>query len=407
MELNGKLIISKVNENVVSSLFENDELVEINILESDISILGNIYIGKVKNIVKNINAAFVEIANKEICYLSLEDNKNVIFTNSKSNDKLLVGDEIIVQVSKENIKTKAPVVTTKINLTGKYVVLIYGKPTLGISNKIKDSKIREHFKELLNDKIVSDYGFIIRTNAKDVSDDVFIDEINNLINLFEKIKKIGCYRTCYSLIEKNPSSFICDIRDSYSNAIHKIITDDKNIFEEIKNYLSDYQSEDLGKLSLYNDKLISLNKLYSIEHKLNEALKQRVWLRSGAYIIIQPTEAFVVIDVNTGKFVGNKKSNETFLKINLEAAKEISKQIRLRNLSGIIVIDFIDMQSDEDKNTLMNELERYLRVDSVKTTLVGMSKLNLVEITRKKVRKPLHEQCMVVCPKCGGTGMCV
>ncbi|WP_281352952.1 ribonuclease E/G [Anaerocolumna sedimenticola] len=158
-------------------------------------------------------------------------------------------------------------------------------------------------------------------------------------------------------------------------------------------YLKSYQKEDLPKLKLYEDKLITLGNLYGIRTKLDNALREKVWLKSGGTIIIQPTEALTVIDVNTGKAIsGKKKAQDTFYKINMEAAIEIAKQIRLRNLSGIIIIDFIDMDEQEYKNRLMNELEELFKSDPIKTTLVDMTALNLVEVTRKKVRKPLYEQ---------------
>jgi len=154
-----------------------------------------------------------------------------------------------------------------------------------------------------------------------------------------------------------------------------------------------HQKEDISKLQFYEDKLLSLSKLYSIDHKLEHALHEKVWLKSGGTIVIQPTEALTVIDVNTGKAINGKKNIEdNFLKINREAAKEIAKQLRLRNISGIIIIDFITMTIEEHKQILMEELDSYLRKDPIKTTLVDMTPLNLVEITRKKVRKPLHEQ---------------
>ena len=165
------------------------------------------------------------------------------------------------------------------------------------------------------------------------------------------------------------------------------------MYSEIKEYLETYQKEDLHKLKLYSDPMLPLIKLYGIETKLENALKEKVWLKSGGNLIIQPTEALTVIDVNTSKAVTGKKNvEETFFKLNLEAAKEIAKQIRLRNLSGIIIVDFIDMKKEENKECLLNTLNEYLKQDPVKTMLIDMTALNLVEITRKKIRKPLYEQ---------------
>jgi ribonuclease G len=217
--------------------------------------------------------------------------------------------------------------------------------------------------------------------------------MNYLINEYEDIRKYGIHKSRFSLIYQTPPNYICDIRDGYSNKIDEFVTDDPKLYEHIKNYLELYQPEDMDKLRFYEDPILSLNNLYGISEKVNEAIRPMVWMKSGGTLVIQPTEALTVIDVNTGKAVaGKKKVQETFLKVNREAAVEIAKQIRLRNLSGIIVIDFIDMELKKDKELLMAELEKYLLKDPVKTTLVDMTALGLVEITRKKVRKPLHEQ---------------
>ena len=171
----------------------------------------------------------------------------------------------------------------------------------------------------------------------------------------------------------------------------EIVVEDVELYEEIKTFLEKHQPEDLKNLKLYQDKLLPLHKLYSLEKEIEHALNERVWLKSGAYLVIQPTEALTVIDVNTGKCVSKKKDDETMLKINLEAAREAARQIRLRNLSGIIVIDFINMDNENSMQALLEFFQRELKKDAITTTLVDVTKLQLVEVTRKKVRKPLHE----------------
>lgn len=395
--MNNKLIITKKDNSIVSAFFEENDMVQVNVEYVDSGrILGNIYIGKIKNIVKNINAAFVEIANGKMCYLSLLEAKNPIFVNPKKTDKLVIGDELIVQVSKEDIKTKAPVITTNINFTGKYVVLIHGKSTLGISSKIKDESERKRIKQWMDELKNPEYGFVVRTNAARQSKEIIQNEVRELITKYEELKKYGVHKKTFSLLYQNIPGFISDIKDGYGNSMDEIVTDDKDIYESIYHYISNHQKEDVSKLRFYEDKLLSLANLYSINNKLEHALREKVWLKSGGTIIIQPTEALTVIDVNTGKAISGKKNiDENFLKINREAAKEIAKQLRLRNISGIIIIDFITMTKEEHKQILMEELDSYLKKDAIKTTLVDMTPLNLVEITRKKVRKPLHEQLII------------
>ena len=389
-----KLIITKLNQKIISSLFDENDLVQINVeKEEENSLLGNIYVGKVKNIVKNINAAFVEIEHGQMCYLSLSEVKHAIFTKENKTEQVRIGDELIVQISKEDVKTKAPVVTTDINITGKYVVLVHGKPGIGVSNKVESDKDRKRLRKLLEPYISGQYGFIIRTNASLVSEELIKNEIEVLLKLYEDIKNYGIYRLRFSKVYQTPKAYICSIRDGLSHEIESFITDDTFMYSEIKEYLETYQKEDLHKLKLYSDPMLPLIKLYGIETKLENALKEKVWLKSGGNLIIQPTEALTVIDVNTSKAVTGKKNvEETFFKLNLEAAKEIAKQIRLRNLSGIIIVDFIDMKKEENKECLLNTLNEYLKQDPVKTMLIDMTALNLVEITRKKIRKPLYEQ---------------
>lgn len=392
--MNHKLIITKLDNRIVSAIYEGNEMLQVNLDKtSEQSILGNIYVGKVKNIVKNISAAFVEIAGGRMCYLALEENPNPIYVNAKQQDRILVGDELLVQIAKEDVKTKAPVVTTNLNFTGKYTVLIHGKSTLGVSAKISEDGERKRLKEVMKAFKQDSYGFIVRTNAVNIDRERLEEEVQSLTKQYNELREYGIHKSTFSLIYQTPPGFICDIRDGFADKIDEILTDDREIFDKIQEYLINYQKEDLSKLKFYEDKLITLSNLYSIRTKLETAMRDKVWLKSGGTIIIQPTEALTVIDVNTGKAInGKKKVQDTFYKINMEAAAEIAKQIRLRNLSGIIIIDFIDMEQQEYKEGLMKGLEELFRKDPIKTTLVDMTALNLVEVTRKKVRKPLYEQ---------------
>ncbi len=392
--MNNQLIVLRHNNRILSCLMERDQLAQVNISgEKSDGILNNIYIGKVKNIVKNINAAFVEIADGQMCYYSLTENTKTIFVNQKNNNKVVIGDEILVQVEKEGVKTKAPVVTSYLTLVGKYVVLTHGKNSLGISNKIVESEKRNQLMGIIEPYKNDSFGLVIRTNAADADKELIENEIETLSKEYTNLLNYGVHKTCFSLVYESPAEYLCDIRDGYDSIVERIVTDDIEIYEKIKQYLSNYQSKDLDKLVFYQDKMLSLKALYSIETKLEKALQERVWLKSGGYLVIQPTEALVVIDVNSGKAIAGKRNpEETFERINLEAAEEIAKQIRLRNLSGIIIIDFIDIKSKASKDALLTQLKNLFKKDPVRTVVVDMTPLNLVEVTRKKVRKPLYEQ---------------
>lgn len=385
--------ITKQKEKIYSFLLQDGKAVEIHCDEAAAeSLLGNIYIGKIKNIAKNISAAFVEIAPGNVCYLPLEDIKYPVYTQKGTSKLPQAGDELLVQVSKEAIKTKFPSVTTNITLHGKYVLLTAGNHQISVSSKLP----REKKEELLafvkeEQQTACPYGWLVRTNAGSISKEILAEDMERLRKQYEKLVQQACHRTCFSCLYKTPEPYLSRLANLYDSEEIKILTDNSELYQEIENYLKNEQPEDLHKLSFYQDDLLPLHKLYSLEHQLEQALSERVWLKSGGYLIIQPTEALTVVDVNTGKFEGGKKKEAAFLKINLEAAKEIARQIRLRNLSGIILVDFINMKTPEANQELMRTLDGYLRQDPVKTVLVDMTKLSLVEITRTKREKPLSE----------------
>lgn len=390
--MNRKIIITRFEEKILTTILENDLVAEIRCFDptkENVAVLGNIYVGKVKNIVANIGAAFVEIAKGVECYYAL-DECTPVFTNKVGKKPLCIGDELLVQVSKEAVKTKVPTVSGKLNITGKYAVLTHGDTRIGVSSKIA-KEMRDSLKQLAEPYLSNEYGFIIRTNAKDVSSEILSAELARLKEAYEKLKEIAPFRPCFSCLKKAPATYLTDLQNVYQDGLFEILIEDKIVYEEAKEYLMTNQPEDLEKLRLYEDKLLPLHKLYGIEKHLSDALKERVWLKSGAYLVIQPTEALTVIDVNTGKCVSKKRNDNTWLTINLEAAKEVARQIRLRNLSGIILVDFINMDDKEKTKELLIYLQKELKNDPIETILVDMTKLQLVEITRKKIRKPLRE----------------
>ena len=391
--MNRKLVFTKLENRILTTVLENEEVVEIHCLKEEMDetvSLGNVYVGRVKNIVANIKAAFIEIAPGIECYYALEENKAPIFTHKIGKKPLCIGDELVVQVSKEAVKTKVPTVTSKISFTGKYAVLTSGDTRIGASQKLQKEE-RERLTGIAKNYSSDAYGIIMRTNANDLPDEVLCAEIEKLVSQYQRLVEIAKLRVCFSCLNRAPKQYLNLLKNINQEGLSDIVVEDVDIYEELKQYLTDNQPEDLSKLRLYSDKLLPLHKLFSIEKHLENALKERVWMKSGAYLVIQPTEALTVIDVNTGKCIDKKHDDRSYLKINIEAAKEAAKQIRLRNLTGIILIDFINMSSKEMTVELLNILDKELRRDPVATTLVDMTKLQLVEVTRKKIRKPLHE----------------
>ncbi len=391
--MNRKLIITKISETIVTSLFENDDIVEIHcstLDDKDTTMLGNIYVGRVKNIVANIRAAFIEIANGVECYYDLDHNLHPIFTKKIGKKSLCIGDELLVQISKEAVKSKVPTVNSNLNFAGKYAILTSGDRRIGVSSKIGKPD-RGRLQEIAQSYVSNQYGFIVRTNAKEATEVELQKEFERLVDQYKSLVETASTRTCFSCLRHAPKEYLSTLRNIYQDGLTDIMVEDNEIYEEVKEYLEREQPEDLDKLRLYQDKLLPLHKLYGIETQLSHALKSRVWMKSGAYLVIEPTETLTVIDVNTGKCVSKKNDDEAYLKINLEAAKEAAKQIRLRNLSGIILIDFINLSKQEYMDELLTFLQRELQKDPITTSFIDVTKLQLVEVTRKKVRKPLHE----------------
>lgn len=391
-----QLLITKKDGAVLSVRVEDGKVAQIQAQPEDAgSLLGDIYVGKVRNIVKNINAAFVEYEQGKMGYLSLDAKVCPIHTDGVVSDgtRVLIGDEIIIQIEREAVKTKPPTLSGTLNFPGKYVVLIYGERTVSISSKIKDAERKQQLRGFLRNNIDGDYGFVARTNCKDTSDEKILKEIAFLKQQLENIKKFGVHRAKFNCLYHAPDAYLCDIRDSYDSLLESIITDDDEIFNRIMEFAKIYQPEDIKKIKRWDNADGKLDAVYDVTKTLEHALMPKVWLKNGGYLVIQPTEALVSIDVNTGKAISKKKDvQKTFLKVNLEAATQIAKQLRLRNLSGMILIDFIDMKDADYNKQLMDRLRTEFAKDPVKTILVDMTKLGLVEVTRKKVRKSLYEQ---------------
>ena len=391
-----QLLITKNDGVVLSVRVEDGKVAQIQAQPEDAgSLLGDIYVGKVRNIVKNINAAFVEYEQGKMGYLSLDAKVCPIHTDGVVSDgtRVLIGDEIIVQIEREAVKTKPPTLSGTLNFPGKYVVLIYGERTVSISSKIKDAERKQQLRGFLRNNIDGDYGFVARTNCKDASDEKILKEIAFLKQQLENIKKFGVHRAKFNCLYHAPDAYLCDIRDSYDSLLESIITDDDEIFNRIMEFAKIYQPEDIKKIKRWDNADGKLDAVYDVTKTLEHALMPKVWLKNGGYLVIQPTEALVSIDVNTGKAISKKKDvQKTFLKVNLEAATQIARQLRLRNLSGMILIDFIDMKDADYNKQLMDRLRTEFAKDPVKTILVDMTKLGLVEVTRKKVRKSLYEQ---------------
>lgn len=380
-----KLIFTKLRGRTAAVLFSGKRAVQMELEpEAAQGQTGNIYIGKVKNIVKNINAAFVEYQPGINGYYSLSDNRVHLFADRRVHETLKSGDEILVQVERAAVKTKDAVLTSRLSFTGQYTVLTAGDGKLGISSKIHDTGWKNQVRTWWQERENRGFGLIVRTNALAAGIPGLQREADFLAEKYSEILKNAETRNCCSLLYR-PDSFPVKIaRDTYTSELEEMITDDADIWKEL--------TEAGFSPRLYQDEQLSLAALYSLESVLDEALSRKVWLKSGGNLVIEPTEAMTVIDVNTGKTSGKHSFSQTILSTNLEAAEEIARQMRLRNLSGIILIDFIDMDTEEDRRHLIRKLRGCLAEDPVTAAFVDMTALGLVEVTRKKIRQPLHEQ---------------
>lgn len=384
-----QFVFTEWNKKKLGILFEDGKAMEIRCYEAD-SILGNVYRARVSNLSPNINAAFVDIKKGESCYLSMDDYHG---------EKLKVGDLVTVQVVRDKIKTKRYAVTTDISLQGDYAVTTLFAP-VGVSSKITDSARKKELKTLMQNLLIAEQdaqfylsegnvaeierikkltlGGIIRTQAEHAEDAAITREIEGQARLLYSIMKKSEYATQYTCLYHTEVEYIKDIRRMHALQDVEIVTDIPEVTEAI------------SEIPLYTDEY-TLTLRYSLASLLEKTLSKRAYLKSGAYLVIEPTEAMTVIDVNSGKSIKGKNAEEQFLKINIEAAKEIARQLRLRNISGIVMIDFINMKEESHNHELVKNLAEYVRTDPVRTTVVDMTKLGLVELTRQKGKRALHE----------------
>lgn len=387
-----KLVITRWKGRMLTALLGDKEVVELG-LEEEGSTLGNIYIGRVSRVVQNLNSAFVDFGDGMTGYYSLTDNPASLRPGGETfpSAQLKGGDEILVQVAKDAVKTKDPVLTSNLNFTGKYAVLTTGKRMVGFSSKIHDKAWKEEIRPRLEERTGGQLGVIVRTNGYRM-EEALSEELTALTREWERVRADSAYRSCGSLLYRTEPEYLKSLKGTPAGSLEEIVTDQRDIYDTLKAYFAGSQPEEAKKLRLYADPMVSLMDVYCLKTALDQACQKRVWLKSGGYLVIEITEAMVVVDVNTGKYAGKKNLDDTIRMINREAARELCRQLRLRNLSGIILVDFIDMKREEDKALLLEELRAFAAQDPVKTSVVDMTRLNLVEMTRKKGKKPLWEQ---------------
>ena len=385
-----KIIIESLESSQKTAILNDGKLEEIyidNTIEK--SIVSNIYRGRVQKVLPGMNACFVDIGREKNAYLKLEKEIN-----------LKTGDDVIVQVTKDEIGTKGAKITEEISFSGRYLVYIPSNTRVTMSNKIVDEKERLRLKRLFYTNCKNETGYIIRTEAQGCSMTDFKNDIKELKSLYVNVEKEFKRGKGPKLLYTESDTAIKYVRDNISEEIELIVTNDESKYNELREILKEIDRKYLDILKL--DKNTDVFDIYGVEKQLNRYLSKKVWLKNGGYLIIERTEALTVIDVNSGKFTGGSKLANTAMKINEEAAREIVNQIIVRDIAGIIIVDFIDDQiTSSSKKKLLNIMKEEFKKDKRKNEVKGMTSLGLVEISRRREKEPLEDYFLKDCKRCG------
>ncbi|ADU96097.1 Rne/Rng family ribonuclease [Thermovibrio ammonificans] len=410
-----QILINSSTKEVRIAVLEEGELVEFYVeRKGNRGLVGNIYKGKVTKIVPAVQAAFVDIGESRSAFLYVKDAVNLELDEEELEEEaefelppveevLSVGQELLVQVAKEPIGTKGPRVTTNITIPGHYLVLLPTINKLGLSRRITDEAERERLKEIASEIKPPEYGLIVRTAAEGASKEELEKDLNYILKVWEGLKEKAQRRPPPTLLYQDLEIVPKTLRDLLTEEVTEVIIDSRSEFERALSFTKGFIPKLADRIKLYEGK-IPLFEKFQVEKAIEKALSRKVYLPGGGYIVIDETEALVSIDVNSGKFKKSSTLEETALEINLKAAREIARQLRLRDIGGIIVIDFIDMKEPENKELLLKTLEEELSKDRARTKIVSMSDLGLVEMTRKRVKKSLGKTLTVTCPYCEGRG---
>lgn len=389
----GKLLITRKQHMRLLSLYaeNNKAVLFIPILDEADLPIASIVIAKVTDVAKQLGGAFLSVRSGQKVYLPYQESNKILCVNRSLSaiSELKQGDELVVQITEDAVKTKLPTASTVLTLTGQYCVCQMGRHGISCSRKLSPEK-----QALLKEQIAGanlpgrkQYHFTIRTNSGELTDlSPLFAEMKQFIEIFDSIEQTYPHRTVYSRLYQPEQLLLQAIKDIPLADYEEILTDDAATYHEIQQALL------CKPVRFYEDPLLPLEKLYAISSDLDEALSRKVWLPCGGYLIIEQTEAMLVIDVNSGKAQSRSKEKQSYVKkVNLEAAKEIARQLKLRNSSGMILIDFINMEKEEDNQELLSAFDHLLKKDKIHTRLVDLTALGIVEVTRKKERKPLAD----------------
>jgi len=416
------------------AILEDDVLVELMVDRPDAArMVGDIYKGRVEAVLPGIQAAFVDIGTEKAAFLhvsdvALDDDEEDDEPGSSPDDDdasngnggggggrgrkalppiqdiVKKGQELLVQVSKEPIGTKGPRVTAHISLPGRFLVYMPGSDHVGVSRKIEDREERSRLRALAREALPArSGGVIVRTVGEELTRETFERELKSLMQLWKQIQKKASRGRAPAAVHREAKLVAGIIRDLFSQKVDSLIVDSQQVHDDVRAYLEQVDPSLIERVRLYTDAK-PLFDAYDIESEIRDAFQRRVNLPSGGYIIVEPTEALVSIDVNTGRYTGKKDPEKTILKTNVDAAREIARQVRLRDVGGIIVCDFIDMETRQNREKVLQELRQHLSRDRARTKAFQVSELGLIEMTRQRVRPSLYHTQTEACPTCAGTG---
>jgi ribonuclease G len=418
-----QILINYTAREVRIAILEERELVELLIEREDSRhTVGDVFLGRITAVIPGIQAAFVDIGQEKAAFLhvsdvatgaidpELLDDEDVDHARGRKEKEfppienlLKKGQDILVQVRKEAIGTKGPRISSEISLPGRYAVYMPGLDHIGVSKKIEDRRERSRLKAIVKKYRPAGAAIIVRTAGEGVDNDALRDDIKYLEKTALEIKEKSERATPPALVHEDVDLTIFAIRDLFSESVESIIIDNKEEFERLRAYFKSFAPQLAARVRHYEEKKPIFD-FYDIEGDIEKILESKIWLKKGGYIIIEHTEALVTIDVNTGRFIGKKDQEETILETNMIAAKEIARQLRLRDIGGIIVIDFIDMEAEENRRKVYNEFRNLLRKDRSRVRVYPMSDLGIIEVSRKRVRPSLLHYYSEECPYCTGRG---
>jgi ribonuclease E len=403
-----QMLVRKSPHQIQIVVLEGPVLVEHYVASTDrMSLVGNVYVGKVRNVLPGMEAAFIDFGEGKNGVVYQGDiNYSDFDLNGKAKrieNALKPGDPVLVQVVKDAMGHKGARLTNQISLAGRYLVLAPNEDVRGISRRLPDDE-RRRLREIVGELRPKGTGVIVRTAAEGATEDDIKGDIDRLKGIWDGIERDRKTATAPALVYQEPQLVIRVIREHFTRDFKRLLIDDLETHKQVLEYLEGTEADLVDRVTLYSDEL-ALFERYHVEDQLRKALDRRVWLPSGGHLVIDRTEALTVIDVNTGRFVGKTNLEETVVQNNLESAEEIARQLRLRDIGGIIVIDFIDMEDTKSQEAVLRRLREHLAKDKTRTQVFEVSHLGLVEMTRKNVSAGLLESFSETCPTCSGRGV--